>query len=64
MDSAADFVVLRDNRQHKRQPNPDAKYLLELEDAIVNCFCSVESSFDVAQLAVVFRYCIHKVESM
>ena len=60
MDSAADFVVLRDNRQ----PNPDAKYLLELEDAIVNCFCSVESSFDVAQLAVVFRYCIHKVESI
>ena len=59
-DSAADFVVLRDNRQ----PNPDAKYLLELEDAIVNYFCSVESSFDVAQLTVVFWYCVHKVESI
>ena len=60
MDFAADFVVLRDNRQ----PNPDAKYLLELEDAIVNYFCSIESSFDVAQLTVVFRYCIRKVESI
>ena len=43
VDSDADFVV------PMMQPKLDAKYLLELEGAVVKYICSVESSFDIAQ---------------